>query len=457
MSARILIIDDETALARFFAKKLTAAGYQALTAATAGQGEQLIKRQEIDLVLLDQQLPDANGLDVLQGIREQEPELPVIMVTAHGGVGSAVRAMRNGAYDYLQKPVDLDYMVHSVSKALEAYSMRREIRRLRSRSQVGYAQTWIVGNTARMKSVAEMVARVAASSTTVLLQGESGTGKDVIANAIHQQSSRALAQFIPINCAAIPDALLESELFGYESGAFTGARKQKRGMIEVADGGTLFLDEISGMKPEMQIKLLRVLETREVRRVGGISDSKVDIRVLAATNRNLSAAIERGEFRDDLFYRLSVVTIDLPPLRERKEDINLFVAAFVDQLNRSTGRCVTGVSSEALQVLHEYHWPGNIRELRNILERAIILCDGDEIRPEHLPREMVSRAAQHVPSADLPVAMQGLDLKVAVSQVEEHLIRKAMEASENNQSKAAAMLGVSRDELRHRLHKYNLP
>lgn len=315
MAATVLIIDDEQTLNHFVQEDLREAGYESLGALTGQEGLDLIRSHEVDLVLLDQQLPDMHGLDVLKVIREEEPDIPVIIVTGHGEIDCAVQAMKLGAYDYMKKPYNLDTLLLVAAKALEASAMRREIRRLRRETRNRYALTWIVGETPQMKAIAQLLMRVAPTNASVLLQGESGTGKEVVANAIHQQSNRAERAFVALNCAAIPDALLESELFGYEPGAFTGAHKQKKGLIEAADGGTLFLDEISGMKPEMQTKLLRVLETRTLRRVGGTRDIKVDIRIIAASNQDLVKAIREGTFREDLYYRLGVVTVNLPPLR----------------------------------------------------------------------------------------------------------------------------------------------
>jgi len=462
MAATVLIIDDEQTLNHFVQEDLREAGYESLGALTGQEGLDLIRSHEVDLVLLDQQLPDMHGLDVLKVIREEEPDIPVIIVTGHGEIDCAVQAMKLGAYDYMKKPYNLDTLLLVAAKALEASAMRREIRRLRRETRNRYALTWIVGETPQMKAIAQLLMRVAPTNASVLLQGESGTGKEVVANAIHQQSNRAERAFVALNCAAIPDALLESELFGYEPGAFTGAHKQKKGLIEAADGGTLFLDEISGMKPEMQTKLLRVLETRTLRRVGGTRDIKVDIRIIAASNQDLVKAIREGTFREDLYYRLGVVTVNLPPLRERIVDLPLFIAAFIDDYNQSTGRNITGVSADALRLLKAYSWPGNIRELRNVVERAVILCDGDEIRPQHLPAEIVACQPSPTPAPaeakgdSVPPNGHGLNLKEAVARLEEDLIRRALALADGNQTRAANTLGISRDELRYRLRKYQL-
>lgn len=460
MAATVLIIDDEAKLNHLVQEDLQEAGFETLGALTGKDGLNLVRANDVDLVLLDQQLPDIHGIEVLKTLREEEPNIPVIIVTGHGEVALAVQAMKLGAYDYLSKPYNLDQVILTANKALEASAMRREIRRLRGDGRDGYSRAWIVGETAQMRAIAQMLMRVAPSSASILIQGESGTGKEIVAETIHQHSDRGHKPFMALNCAAIPDALLESELFGYEKGAFTNAVKQKKGLIEAADGGTLFLDEISGMKPEMQMKLLRVLEARTLRRVGGTNDVRVDIRIIAASNQDLVKAIHEGKFREDLYYRLGVVTVTLPPLRERIVDLPQFVAAFVHEFNQSTAHNIQGISADALRLLKAYRWPGNIRELRNMIERAFILCDGDEIQSQHLPAEIAACTPKETatpPSSDDSDSDRGdggLNLKEEVARLEEELIRRAMAAADGNQTKAATILGISRDELRYRLRKY---
>ena len=460
MAATVLIIDDEAKLNFLVQEDLQEAGFETLGALTGKDGLNLVRANDVDLVLLDQQLPDIHGIEVLKTLREEEPNIPVIIVTGHGEVALAVQAMKLGAYDYLSKPYNLDQVILTANKALEASAMRREIRRLRGDGRDGYSRAWIVGETAQMRAIAQMLMRVAPSSASILIQGESGTGKEIVAETIHQHSDRGHKPFMALNCAAIPDALLESELFGYEKGAFTNAVKQKKGLIEAADGGTLFLDEISGMKPEMQMKLLRVLEARTLRRVGGTNDVRVDIRIIAASNQDLVKAIHEGKFREDLYYRLGVVTVTLPPLRERIVDLPQFVAAFIHEFNQSTAHNIQGISADALRLLKAYRWPGNIRELRNMIERAFILCDGDEIQSQHLPAEIAACTPKETatpPSSDDSDSDRGdggLNLKEEVARLEEELIRRAMAAADGNQTKAATILGISRDELRYRLRKY---
>ncbi len=459
MAATVLIVDDDKALRSFLSSILEDEGYEVLLAATGAEGEALLEAKPIDVVLVDLRLPDEDGMSVLRKIKREEPDVQVIVLTAFGAVESAVEAMRLGAYDYINKPFDVSELRLIIERALKELAMRREIERLR-RKPGGYAQAWIVGQSKEMRRIAQMVAKVAQGNATVLLQGASGTGKEIVAKAIHQQSPRADKPFVVINCAAIPDALLESELFGFEAGAFTGARRRKKGLLEVADGGTLFLDEIGGMKLGMQAKVLRVLETKTLRRVGGTTNIKVDLRFIAASNQDLQAAAQEGTFREDLYYRLNVVVINLPPLCERIQDIGLFITAFIDEFNRTVGKSIMGVSSEALQLMMGYRWPGNIRELRNVIERGMVLCDGQEIQPGHLPAELSDNIVPlgGLGPSRLRMALppKGVNLRNLVSQLEEQLIKEALAKTGGNQTRAATLLSISRDELRYRLQKYGL-
>jgi DNA-binding NtrC family response regulator len=459
MTATVLTIDDDDMIRSFFSGLLRDEGYEVLSAATGAKGEALLRQKPVDVVLLDLRLPDTDGLTILRRIKRQDLNVHVIVLTAYSGVRSAVEAMKLGAYDYIDKPSDASKLKLIIKRALQELAMRREIERLRQKS-AGYPKGWIVGESDEMRRIARLVRKVAQGKATVLLQGESGTGKEVVAHAVHRQSPRCEKPFTVINCAAIPEDLLESELFGFEEGAFTGAKRRKKGLLEVADEGTLFLDEIGEMAPKMQAKILRVLETRMVRRVGGTSDVKVDVRFIAASNRDLKDAVKQGTFREDLYYRLGVVVIDLPPLRERIQDLQLFVAAFIDEFNRSMGRKMNGVSSEVLELMRRYPWPGNIRELRNVIERAMVLCDGDEIQAAHLPAELSDgygppRGALRPDSPpDLPPG--GVDLEDVVGDVERRYIEQALERTDGNQTEAAELLGISRDQLRYRMEKYGL-
>jgi DNA-binding NtrC family response regulator len=401
MSATVLIVDDETTLLSFLERILADEGYETLAATTLAQAEQQLETRHVDILLLDLALPDGDGLSLLERITRQRADLPVIVLTAFGAVHSAVQAMKLGAFDYLTKPFDTSELLVNLSKAAESVALRRELEQLRQKGRSG-GDAWIVGETPAMRRLAEQLERVAPTPLSVLITGESGTGKEVLARTIHARSPRAGKAFMAINCAAIPDQLLESELFGYEPGAFTGAKRQKKGLIELADGGTLFLDEIGSMKLEMQAKLLRVLETKTLMRVGGTSEVRVNIRLMAATNRDLAAAVRVGEFREDLYYRLSVVQFHLPPLRERVADLPLFVATFLEQASREMGKRITSVHPRAMAALKAYRWPGNIRELRNVLERAVLFCDGPEIQLSHLPAEVAQAEAAALSAAEGP-------------------------------------------------------
>jgi two-component system response regulator AtoC len=457
MRGNILIIDDEETLCYFLKESLEEKGYQAVTAHTAREGLGVLMRQQIDLVLLDLKLPDGDGLNVLHEIRKSDTGLPVIVLTGHAGVESAVQAMKLGAYDYLEKPINLAELGLTAEKALESQTMRQEIERLRF--QQDGDQEFIVGESKQMQDIMRLIERVAPSKASVLVQGESGTGKEVVAQAIHRMSPRAKKGFVPINCAAIPDTLMETELFGYEAGAFTDARHQKRGLIEMADAGTLFLDEIGSLKPELQAKLLRILETETVRRVGAMKDIHVDLRVIAATNQDLRQAIQEKTFREDLYYRLGVVAMDLPPLRERIEDIDRFAAAFIAQLNRTRATNVAGISEDAIRIMRQYQWPGNVRELRNVIERAMILCTGDVINIGDLPAEIVQREPGMAFEGDvlaIPPVSSGLDMKATIAGIERHMIQEALAQTRGNKSQAARLLGISRDVLYYSMRKYGL-
>ena len=464
MSLSILIIDDEPHLPHQFARFLKKrGGYEVLTAADGELGLQELQRNTIDLILLDLRLPKLSGLDVLTQIRKIDAELPVVILTAYGDVQTAVAAMKLGAFDYLLKGFDLDELLIVVQRALETSAMSRELRQLRRERSDNYHFKHIVGHSERMREVFDLVARVAPNDTAVLITGESGTGKEVIARAIHEQSQRASGPFHPLNCAAIAHHLLESELFGYERYAFTDAKKQKRGLLELADGGTLFLDEIGEMPLEMQAKLLRVLETRSFFRLGGSQEVKIDVRILAATNRDLEQAKMDGIFRADLYFRLAVLEIKLPPLRERPGDILLFVSHFIEDFNKSMGRNIRRISPEAQRLLLAYSWPGNIRELKNVIERAMILSSSEELLPVHLPQEIVGSDLKDISPLDpweqwLNMWPRGsVSLEEITGRFERHLIRWALEIARRNRTRAAELLGLAKvDQLRYLMRKHNI-
>jgi len=465
VSLTILIVDDEPNLPHQLARYLGKHGFEVLTAPDGEAGLRETQQNVIDLVLLDVRLPKMSGLQVLEQIRQADPDLPVVMLTAYGDVQTAVAAMKLGASDYLIKGFDLTELLLVVQRALETSAMYRELRQLRREKSDNYHFHYIIGHSKRMREVFDLVARVARSDTaSVLITGESGTGKEVVARAIHEQSPRSRGPFHPLNCASIATNLLESELFGYEQYAFTDAKKQKRGLLELADGGTLFLDEIGEMPLDMQAKLLRVLETRSFYRLGGNKEVKIDVRVLAATNRNLKDALKAGTFRSDLFYRLAVLQIELPPLRERPDDILLFASRFLEDFNRSLGRNVRCISPEAQRLLMAYQWPGNVRELKNVIERALILSSGEELSPLHLPQEIAGRADPS-PAREVDPWEQWLNLRPAgqfaldklLLFIEKRLVRWALDAADHNRARACELLGLAKvDQLRYLMRKHRI-
>jgi DNA-binding NtrC family response regulator len=464
MGLGVLIIDDEPHLPHQLARYLRKHGYEVYTASDGEAGLQELQKNTIDLVLLDLRLPRLSGLEVLTRMSKSDPELPVVILTAYGDVQTAVSAMKLGAFDYLLKGFDLDELLLVVQRALETSAMSRELRQLRRERSDNYHFSYIVGHSERMRDVFDLVARVARSDASVLIMGESGTGKEVVARAIHEQSNRASGPFHPLNCAAIANNLLESELFGYEQYAFTDAKKQKRGLLELAEGGTLFLDEIGEMPLEMQAKLLRVLETRSFFRLGGSKEVKINVRVLAATNRNLEQTMKDGTFRSDLYFRLAVLRITLPPLRERPGDILLFASRFIEDFNKSLGRTVRSVVPEAQHLLLAYHWPGNIRELKNVIERAMILSNRDELLPAHLPHEIVGEGDQSAASPIDPWEQWlktrppgPVSLEVVSGRIEQYFVRWALESASHNRVRAAELLGFAKvDQLRYLMRKHTI-
>jgi DNA-binding NtrC family response regulator len=446
-----MIVDDEHLIRWSLEQNLKKQGYDICTAGSGEEALKLAREEQPELVLLDYHLPGIDGLEVLLRLKEMDEDILVIMVTAQGGLETAVNTMRNGAYDYINKPFNLDEMAIVVRKALETLDLRREVVQLRSERKKSGPPS-ILGTSKHMKNVLEMMAKVAKSdASTVLVQGESGTGKELVAKWIHYESARAEKPFVAINCAAVPSTLLESELFGHEKGAFTDAKAAKKGLFELADGGTVFLDEIGDMEVGMQAKLLRFLEDRNFRRIGGSKEIPVDVRIISATNKDLLKAIEEKVFRNDLYYRLQVIPIYLPALRERKEDILVLANHFIEMFTREFNKPTKGISSMAEKLLVEYNWPGNIRELKNVIERAIILGTDENLLLENLPLEIVAKASQvTVPVSTFKLPAEGIDIE----EVERELIKQSLESTDWNQSKAAKKLNLGIDAFRYRMKKF---
>lgn len=449
MSASVLIVDDDSLIRLSLAKRLGREGYRILEAGSAAEALQK-RREGVDLVLLDYRLPDADGLEVLQKIKEADPDTLVIMLTAFASVTAAVETMKHGAYHFANKPFNLDEIASLVAKALETTRLRREVRAMRATQARPFSLDRVVGESTVMREIRAMLKKVAVSpASTVLLTGESGTGKDLAAKVIHYVSERASKPFVNITCSALPESLLESELFGHERGAFTGADRQKRGLFESGDGGTVFLDEIGEMLPALQAKLLRFLEEKAFKRVGGSDDIRVNVRVIAATNRDLDKEVRAGKFREDLFYRLNVMPITLPSLRDRPDDIPQLVDFYVDAFNQEFRKRVTGVEPDTLTQLLAYAWPGNVRELRNAVERAMLLVEGDRLSTPHFPILAHPGGAL---TEQVPLPSAGIDLE----QLEQSLVRQALDRTSWNLTHASKLLGLNRDQIRYRIEKFGL-
>ena len=446
-AATILIVDDDPLLRQALVARFGGDGYDVMEAGTAAEATDAIG-PSVDLALLDFHLPDGDGLALLREFKERAPDTVVILMTAFASVDNAVAAMKLGAFHYVNKPFDLDEMALLAEQALETTRLRREVRAIRGNQRRDYAYDAVIGESPAMRRAKALMARVAASpATTVLLTGETGTGKDLAAKAIHFNSDRAARPFVNVTCSALPEHLLESELFGHERGAFTDARQQKRGLFETADGGTMFLDEVGEMTTALQSKLLRFLEEKTFKRVGGLTDIKVDVRVVAATNRHLEDEVQAGRFREDLFYRLQVMPVLLPPLRERRGDVPPLAAYFVDHYNREFRKQVRGVTPAAVAVMEQHTWPGNVRELRNTIERAMLLTNSEWIDRDDL---ILTRAT--TVTTDFTLPPEGVNLE----EVERQLLVQALERSRGNQTQAGQLLGINRDQVRYRIEKFRL-
>lgn len=443
----LFVIDDDSSIRELFAEAL-GDDYDLATYEDGQEGMEALEEELPDVLILDLRLPGKGGLEIMEEVHERWPDLQVIMVTAHQDVESAVQAMKYGAFDYVVKPFDLEEIEVVIERALENRELKQEVKDLRSHFDGQHVHTTLVGESEPMQRVKDRIEKVAATDSNVLVRGESGTGKEVVANLLHSKSDRRDYPFMALNCAAVPDKLLESELFGYEKGAFTGADTDKRGKIEMAEDGTLFLDEIAAMPPEMQAKLLRVLETKRFIPVGAEEEVSVDFRLISATSADIENRIADEEFREDLFYRINVVTIDLPLLRDRKEDIPLLCDYFLDEISRKVNRDIDEISEESMELLKDHDWPGNVRELRNALESAVVVGESDTLRPEDFNLARLPAAS----GGNGDVIQPGMSLE----DVESILVEKTLEANDGNITQSAEQLGITRKTLRNKKEKYGV-
>jgi len=445
---KILVADDEKNMLWALTNVLSKQGFKTFTARDGEEAIHQFNKHLPDVVLLDLKMPKKNGIEVLKEIKKINDSIPVIMITAHGNIETAIEAMKLGAFDYVQKPFEMEEINVLIKKALKIRDLTMEVELLRDELSRG---NQIIGESPQIKEVMDLVNRVAKSNATVLILGESGTGKELVANAIHYNSDRKNKPFVKVNCGALPENLLESELFGHEKGAFTGAISRKIGRFERAHGGSIFLDEIGEMSFSTQVKLLRVLQEKQIERVGSTEVIDVDVRIIAATNKDLKRLVEEGRFREDLYYRLNVIPIKIPPLRERKQDIPLLVKYFLQKYSLETGRRGMTISDSALNKLKAYSWPGNIRELQNVIERAVILSPGREITEDQLPPEIVKRDRQ-IELDEFKLPKNGVNL----NDLEKSLIKQALDMTNGNQTEAARLLGITRHTLIYRMEKYGL-
>lgn len=443
---KVLVVDDDLGMARLIADVLQEDGFFVTIMGDSLEASKILKKEDFDVIVTDLKMKGLKGLDLLEEVKRVAPLTPVIIITAFGTIESAIQAMKMGAYDYITKPFHMDELVLTVKKALENRLLKREVARLKREVESRYQFHHLIGKSPSMQRIYDFVERISGSSSNVLVTGESGTGKELVAKAIHYNGSRKDGPFIAVNCAAIPETLLESELFGYKKGAFTDAKIDKKGLVFEANEGTLFLDEVTEMPPTLQAKLLRLIEEREVRPLGDTNSYPVDARVISTSNRDVKSLIQEGRFREDLFYRLKVIDIELPPLRERREDIPLLVQHFLNKFGQDSKKKLSGISEEALKILLNYSWPGNVRELENVIQRAITLSQHEEILPEDLPTPLVEVAGENL-------IEKGLKEKYTVEQLEKEYIRKVLAKVGGNKSKAAEILGFDRKTLYRKLQE----
>ena len=450
----LLVVDDEKNYLLVLKELLIDEGYEVLTAQSGANALAMLNETELDLVVTDMKMPGMSGLELLEKLKQKDPQLPVVMMTAFGTVEKAVEAMKKGAFDYISKPFDNESLKKTVATALKMWKVIKENRFLSQELKAKFGPSDLIGNSSPIQQVRELIQKVAVTKATVLVTGESGTGKELVARAIHAQSPRRDKPLISVNCSALAETLLESELFGHERGSFTGATSQRKGRFEIADGGTLFLDEVGEMAPGVQVTLLRVLQNREFERVGGNKTIKVDVRLIAASNRDLKEEIPRGAFREDLYYRLNVVHIEVPPLRDRRDDLPLLTRYFLERFSKELNKETPTLSLEAMTVIRDYHWPGNIRELENMLERAVILDSGSLIQVEDLPIHPKGQTSQDW-SAD-QVIPSGLKLNEVLEMVEKKMILNALAKTGHVQSHAADLLGIEKNLFKYKMRKYGL-
>ncbi len=457
MKSRILVVDDEESIREFLEIMLKKEGYEVTTAEDGLKAKEVLAKKSFDMVISDMQMPHVTGIELLKYVKDSYPDLVFMMITAFGTTETAVEAMKMGAYDYVTKPFKIDEVRLNIHNALRSKNLETEVRVLKKELVKEYSFQNMVGNSAPMHAIFDLVKRVSQSPTNVMITGESGTGKEVVAKAIHYNGPLKDKPFVTINCGAIPENLMESEMFGHKKGSFTGAISDKVGLFEVADSGTLFLDEVGELPLSIQVKLLRAIQERIIRRVGATEDMKVDVRIIAATNRNLEDMVAKGSFRQDLYYRLNVINIRTPALRERSEDIPLLATHFLKKYNDKLNKAIATISTEAMDILKKYNYPGNVRELENMIERTVALEAGSTILPESLPPMVNTSSGRKMASShEIDVGDDGLDLDKVVGQIEKELLVKAIHAAGGVKKKAAKLLKISFRSMRYRIEKYNL-
>lgn len=457
MKARVLVVDDEESIREFLEIMLKKEGYEVTCVEDGQQALDLLKKKSVDMVISDLQMPNVTGIELLKQVKDQYPDMLFMMITAFGTTETAVEAMKLGAYDYITKPFKIDEVRINIANALRSQNLEVENRTLKKELKQEYSFQNLVGNSETMHRIYELIRRVSQTPTNVLVTGESGTGKEMVAKAIHYNGPLKDKPFVTVNCGAIPESLMESEMFGHKKGSFTGAVADKTGLFEVADGGTLFLDEVGELPITIQVKLLRAIQERVIRRVGGTDDTKIEVRIIAATNRDLEEMVSTGDFRQDLFYRLNVINIKTPSLRERKEDIQLLANHFLQKYNSRLSKAIGGISDDAMLVLQKYDYPGNVRELENVIERTVALEGGSTILPESLPPFVNTPSGRKLASShEIEITEDGIDLDKVIGQIEKELLVKAIHASGGVKKRAAKLLNITFRSMRYRVEKYNL-